>query len=153
MNLLKLSTKGKYGLEAMVDLAVHTSEGPVSLKSISARQNLPENYLEQIFLVLRRNKLVDSIRGAQGGYMLARPAEEISVLDVLNALEGPLAPVSCIVDGNMGACDRYPRCASRTLWEMIKAQLDSTASSISLGELVDKYRIAHQDSYQIEYFI
>lgn len=150
---MKLSTKGKYGLEAMVDLAVHTSEGPVSLKSISARQSLPENYLEQIFLILRRNKLVDSIRGAQGGYLLAKPAGEISVLDVLNALEGPLAPVSCIVDGNGGTCARYPRCASRTLWERIKASLDATASSITLGELVDQYRIAHQDSYQIEYFI
>ncbi len=150
---MKLSTKGKYGLEAMVDLAVHTSEGPVSLKSISTRQNLPENYLEQIFLILRRNKLVDSIRGAQGGYLLARPAEEISVLEVLNALEGPLAPVSCIVDGNGGTCARYPRCASRTLWEEIKASLDLTAASISVGELVDKYRTAHQSEDQIEYFI
>jgi Rrf2 family transcriptional regulator, cysteine metabolism repressor len=150
---MKLSTKGKYGLEAMVDLAVHTSEGPISLKSISARQNLPENYLEQIFLVLRRSELVSSIRGAQGGYLLAKPAEKISVLEVLNALEGPLAPVSCIIEGNSGTCARYARCASRTLWEKVKALLDTTASSITLGELVDKYRAANQADNQIEYYI
>lgn len=150
---MKLSTKGKYGMEAMVDLAVHASEGPISLKSISARQNLPENYLEQIFLVLRRNKLVDSIRGAQGGYMLSRPAGEITVLDVLNALEGPLSPVTCIVDGKGGTCTRFTTCASRVLCEKVKASLYSTASSITLGELVDKYSLVNKTEYQIEYFI
>lgn len=135
-----------------MDLAVHGSEGPVSLKSISARQNLPENYLEQIFLTLRRNKLVDSIRGAQGGYLLVRPAEEISVLEVLNALEGPLAPVSCILEGNSGSCDRFATCASRILWDRVKTKLDSTASGITLGELVDKYRASSQAD-NIEYYI
>lgn len=150
---MKLSTKGKYGLEALVDLAVHASEGPVCLKSISYRQNLPENYLEQIFLTLRRNKLVESIRGAQGGYLLARPAEEITVLDVLTALEGPLSPVSCIVEGRHEECGRYVGCASRTLWEKVRESLDSTASSITLGELVDKCVLAKKTEYEIEYYI
>lgn len=150
---MKLSTKGKYGLEALVDLAVHASEGPVSLKSISARQDLPENYLEQIFLTLRRNKLVESIRGAQGGYLLARPALEISVLDVLTALEGPLAPVSCIVDGNGASCERYEFCASRLLWEKVREKLDTTAASITLEELVERYRSLNQSDNEIEYYI
>lgn len=150
---MKLSTKGKYGLEALVDLAIHASEGPVSLKSISSRQNLPENYLEQIFLKLRRNKLIDSIRGAQGGYMLGRPAEDISVLDILCALEGPLAPVTCIIANEGEVCQRYAKCASRTLWEKVKSTLDSTAASITLGELVEKYRADKRADYAIEYYI
>ena len=149
---MKLSTKGKYGLEALLDLAVHAAEGPVSLNSISSRQNLPENYLEQIFLTLRRSKLVESTRGAQGGYMLARPAEDISVLDVLNALEGPLAPVTCIITEGE-SCERYAACASRTLWEKVKSTLDATVSSITLGELVEKYRAANRVENEIEYFI
>lgn len=150
---MKLSTKGKYGLEALLDLAVHASEGPVSLKSISSRQNLPENYLEQIFLTLRRSKLVDSTRGAQGGYMLAKSALDISVLDILNALEGPLAPVTCIIAGKGEGCKRYAACASRTLWEKVKSALDETASSITLGELVEKHRAVKQTENGMDYFI
>lgn len=149
---MKISTKGKYGLEALVDLTVHATEGPVNLKSISSRQNLSENYLEQIFLMLRRNKLVVSTRGAQGGYKLARSAEEISVLDVLNALEGPLAPVFCIFAGEGEGCERYDNCASRTLWEKVRAALDSTAASITLSELVEKYWADSRTEYGIEYF-
>lgn len=149
---MKLSTKGRYGLEALVDLAIHAEEGPVSLKSISSRQNLPENYLEQIFLALRRNKLVESTRGAQGGYRLSRQAEEITVLEVLNALEGPLAPVGCIVSKNGERCERYATCAPRTLWEKIKETLDNTAAAITLEELVDKYRTENLDD-AIEYYI
>jgi Rrf2 family protein len=149
---MKLSTKGKYGLEAMVDLAVHASEGPISLKSVSARQKLPENYLEQLFLTLRRDKLVESVRGAQGGYSLARPAEKITVLDVLNALEGPLAPVSCAVEKD-GGCERYRTCASRVLWEKIRDALDTTAASITLSELVEKYMEESLKEHEIEYYI
>lgn len=150
---MKISTKGKYGLEAMVDLAVHASEGPVSLRSISCRQNLPENYLEQIFLTLRRNKLVYSIRGAQGGYKLAKSTQDISVLDVLSALEGPLAPVTCIIAEEGEGCERYSNCVSRKLWERVKATLDSTVASITLEELVEKYKSANRADYGIEYFI
>ncbi len=150
---MKISTKGQYGLEAMLDLAVNASEGPVSLKSISLRQNLPENYLEQIFLKLRRSKLVESVRGAQGGYRLARPAEEINVLEVLNALEGPLTPVTCAAANNGKACERYATCVSRTLWEKITKILESTTAPITLGKLVEQYRKSGWDDGSIEYYI
>jgi Rrf2 family protein len=137
----------------MVDMAIHAAEGPVSLKSISSRQNLPENYLEQIFLALRRSKLVDSTRGVQGGYMLARPAEDITVLEVLNALEGPLAPVACILAEKGEDCERYPRCATRAVWQKVKDALDETAASITLGDLVVKYRTSCRYEDAIEYYI
>jgi Rrf2 family cysteine metabolism transcriptional repressor len=92
---MKISTKGRYGLEALVALALHQGEGPVSLKSISERCGLSEAYILQIFLVLRRAGIVTSTRGAQGGYMLSREPLQITAGEVLVALEGPLSPVSC----------------------------------------------------------
>jgi len=150
---MKISTKGRYGLEALVDLAIHASEGHTSLKSISDRQEISENYLEQLFVVLRRKGIVDSIRGAQGGYKLSKASEEITVGDVLHALEGPLAPVQCIIKGEKSACERYETCVTRTLWERVMSELDSVASSISLADLVDSYRTINAKGDNIEYFI
>ena len=87
---MKLSTKGRYGLRAMIDLALYSDEEAVSIQSISARQNISDNYLEQLVRKLKKEGLVVSVRGAQGGYRLAKPADEISVGDVLRALEGSL---------------------------------------------------------------
>ena len=92
---MKLSTKGRYGLRALVDLARYCGEEPVSISSISAREDISERYLEQLMSLLRKAGLVKSIRGAAGGYVLARPAGEISVGDVLRALEGNLEPAEC----------------------------------------------------------
>src|SRR5690242_1173163 len=109
---MKLSTKGRYGVKAMLDLALHNSEGQVSLKSIAERQGLSENYLEQLFSALRKAGLVKSMRGAQGGYVLAMAAEEISVGAILRALEGSLAPVDCVSDGESSQCSRSNGCVT-----------------------------------------
>ena len=92
---MKLSTKGRYGLRAMIDLARYSEVEPVSINSIAARQNISERYLEQLVALLRKAGLVKSIRGATGGYILAKDAAEISVGDILRALEGSLEPVKC----------------------------------------------------------
>ena len=92
---MKLSTKGRYGLRALIDLAVYSEDETVSIASIAARQNISESYLEQLIAKLRKAGLVTSIRGAGGGYKLAKPAEDISVGDILRALEGSLDPVEC----------------------------------------------------------
>ena len=87
---MKLSTKGRYGVKAMVELAIHYGEQPLSIKSISEKQKISEYYLEQLFSPLRKAKLIKSIRGAQGGYYLSRPPEEITVAQIMNVLEGPI---------------------------------------------------------------
>ena len=95
---MKLSTRGRYGIHAMYDLARYHQSEPQSIKAIAERQNIPEAYLEQLIAVLRRSGLVTSVRGAQGGYLLARPPGEITVGQVLRALEGDLALVDCLVE-------------------------------------------------------
>ncbi|MBU3091923.1 RrF2 family transcriptional regulator [Clostridium sp. CM028] len=133
---MKLSTKGRYGVKAMVDLSINYGEQPVSIKSISERQNISEYYLEQLFSSLRRAKLIKSIRGAQGGYILNRKPEEITIQDVLDVLEGPIEVSNCLEDG---ACNNIDCCATRLLWKKLKNSIDSVTSSITLKDIVDDY--------------
>jgi Rrf2 family protein len=137
---LKISTKGRYGLEALVDLALHADEGHVNIKSVADRCGLPETYILQIFLKLRRAGIVESVRGAHGGYKLAKDAAEVTVGMVLATLEGPLAPVNCIVKGAEQPCDRYESCTTRELWEDIMETLNKIAVAVSVGDLVTCYR-------------
>ena len=109
---MKLSTKGRYGLRALIDLAQYGEQEAVSIQSISARQQISDSYLEQLVRKLKKAGLVTSVRGAQGGYRLARPAEEISVGDVLRALEGSIEAVSC-QEGENPSCVGKDLCVAR----------------------------------------
>jgi Rrf2 family transcriptional regulator, iron-sulfur cluster assembly transcription factor len=135
---MKLSTKGKYGLRAFIDLAVWGEEEPVSLTSIAARQDISPNYLEQLMAKLKKAELVESVRGVNGGYRLARPADEISVGDVLRALEGELNPVECaaIDPGADAHCAGSGTCVSKIVWKRINDSINNTVDSIFIGELV-----------------
>ncbi|MBU3111375.1 RrF2 family transcriptional regulator [Clostridium lacusfryxellense] len=133
---MKLSTKGRYGVKAMVDLAINYGDQPVSIKSISERQNISEYYLEQLFSSLRRAKLIKSVRGSQGGYILNRKPEEITIYDVINVLEGPIEISNCLEDQ---ACNNIDCCATRLLWKKIKNSIDSVTTSINLKDIVDDY--------------
>jgi len=133
---MKLSTKGRYGVKAMVDLAINYGEQPISIKSISERQSISEYYLEQLFSSLRKAKLIKSVRGAQGGYILNRAPEEITIYDVINVLEGPIEISDCLEEGS---CNKIDCCATRLLWKKIKNSIDSVTSSITLKDIVDDY--------------
>ena len=133
---MKLSTKGRYGVKAMVDLAINYGEQPISIKSISERQIISEYYLEQLFSSLRKAKLIKSVRGAQGGYILNRAPEEITIYDVINVLEGPIEISDCLEEGS---CNKIDCCATRLLWKKIKNSIDSVTSSITLKDIVDDY--------------
>ena len=133
---MKLSTKGRYGVKAMVDLAINYGEEPVSIKSISERQSISEYYLEQLFSTLRKAELIKSIRGAQGGYILNRAPAEISIHEVIEVLEGPIEVSNCLEDE---ACNNIDCCATRLLWKKIKDSIDSVTSSITLKDIVDDY--------------
>lgn len=137
---MKISTKGRYGLEAIVDLAIHSEHGCVSLKSISERCGISEAYIMQIFLVLRRAGIVESVRGSQGGYVLARDPSRITAGKVLTALEGPLAPVSCLAEPGKNACRRFKNCSTRELWETMMETITQAAENVTVEELVECYR-------------
>ena len=145
---MKISTKGRYGLRLMLDLAVHCNGGLVPLRDISARQEISEKYLEQIMMLLNRAGLVRSVRGSQGGYTLARPAEQITVGDVLRTMEGSLAPVDCVVDGGAG-CDMAETCVTMEVWAKLKAAVDGVVNSITLADMVERYLEKNPPDYCI----
>ncbi|WP_035290828.1 Rrf2 family transcriptional regulator [Clostridium sp. KNHs214] len=134
---MKLSTKGRYGVKAMVDLAIHYGKNPVSIKSISERQDISEYYLEQLFSPLRKAKLIKSIRGAQGGYVLNREPKDITIFDIMEVLEG-LIEISGCLEGNK--CNNIECCATRLLWKKIKESIDSVTTSVTLQDIVDDYK-------------
>ncbi|AQR93897.1 MULTISPECIES: RrF2 family transcriptional regulator [Clostridium] len=133
---MKLSTKGRYGVRAMVELAANYGGAPVSIKAISKKENLSEYYLEQLFSPLRRANVIRSIRGAQGGYVLCKPPREITVGDIMTILEGPVEIADCI-DGV--ECDSSDCCATKAVWEKIKNSIDSVMNSITLQDILDDH--------------
>jgi len=144
--ILRLSTKGRYGLKAMFDLAINSGNGPVALNSIGERQNISVNYLEQLFKVLRDSGFVKSIRGAQGGYMLAKDPKDITVGDIIRTLEGPIAPSDCVLDNDSYECIKADYCITRTIWERIKKSIDTVIDSITLQDMIDDYNKLHNEN-------
>lgn len=137
---MKLSTKGRYGLRAMVDLAVHSEEEPVSISSIAARQNISESYLEQLLAKLKKAGLVTSVRGAGGGYIPSKSAEEISAGDVLRALEGSLDPVDCPGLTEEKGCGGADVCVTKYVWKRINDSINRTVDEIKISDLVRESR-------------
>ena len=133
---MKISTKGRYALRLMIDLAMNSVGEPVSLKDVAKRQGISEKYLEQIISVLNRAGYVKSIRGAQGGYLLRRAPEEYPVGMILRLTEGSLAPVTCVEDGDF-PCERQENCVTVILWKKINDAINSVVDSITLQDLVD----------------
>lgn len=141
---MKISTKGRYGLRAMVDLAVNSSgEEPVPLKSIADRQSLSERYLEQIFSALKKNGLVNSIKGPQGGYIISKNIHEILVGDILRALEGNLH----IVNSEDVINDKIEECIKNNIWNKLNESIDKVVDSITLEDLVFEYNKSVSGGY------
>jgi Rrf2 family transcriptional regulator, cysteine metabolism repressor len=140
---LQISTRGRYGLRAMVDMALHTSEGPLPLRIIAERQAISESYLEQVFTGLRKAGLVRASRGAQGGYELSRSVKEITVGEILRALEGPIIPVHCVGDIDSGShCEREKYCITRSFWEDLRDKINDYLDSVTLQDLAERARAA-----------
>jgi len=134
---MKVSTKGRYGLLAMIDIAAHQSQGSVSLRSVAERNNLSENYLEQLLSILRKGGLVTSTRGAQGGYMLARSPDSITMGDILRELEGSLSPVDCL--STPEASPQCSSCVTRPVWEKLYSSLNNVLDNTKLSDLANEY--------------
>ena len=146
---MRLTTKGRYAVTAMLDLALHYEEGPITLADISQRQGISLSYLEQLFAKLRRKGLVDSTRGPGGGYRLSRIPAEIPVADVIIAVDEKLETTRC---GGLGNCQEDERCLTHDLWTELSDQIYNFLSGISLGNLVSRQTIqdvaARQDGNQ-----
>jgi len=132
---VKLSTKGRYAVMAMVDLARHAQTKPVSLSDIATRQEISLSYLEQLFARLRRAELVKSVRGPGGGYRLARPADEVSIAEVVTAVDEPLRATRCNGTGP-GCMHGGARCLTHDLWEETGRQIESYLASVSLADVL-----------------
>jgi len=146
---MKISTKGRYGARAALELAVRFGDGPVMVREIAEKQGISERYLEQILNTLRTSDLVKSTRGARGGYELSRSPSKIKLGDIVRALEGPFDIVSCTKDRD---CGREKACATYTVWEEVRAAIEGVLDSISLADLVERHRKL-QNMGVIEYFI
>ncbi|NDL66187.1 RrF2 family transcriptional regulator [Anaerotalea alkaliphila] len=147
---MKLSTKGRYGLKMMIDLAIHSEKEMVSIKSISERQGISENYLEQIIALLKKAKLVESARGSKGGYSLVKPPEEVSVGEILRALEGNLSPVDCTSLNDGHKCEEADLCVTKNVWRKISDSINEVVDNIPLSELMDE-QIKAEDTYKGEF--
>ena len=135
---MKLSTKGRYGLRALIDLAVYSEESAVSISSIAAREKISESYLEQLVAKLKKAGLVTSIRGAGGGYKLARPAQDISVGDILRALEGNLEAVECAGLSADRECEDADFCVTKYVWQRINESITQAVDDIKLSQLAEE---------------
>ena len=135
VQLMKISTKGRYAIRLMLDLAEHSNNGNVSLKDISDRQNISLKYLEQIVNMLSRAGLVRSQRGSNGGYRLERPADKISTGDILRITEGNIAPVACLEDEE-NTCPRAAQCLTLPLWQGLYRVMNEYLDSVKISDLM-----------------
>jgi Rrf2 family iron-sulfur cluster assembly transcriptional regulator len=132
---MRLTTKGRYAVTAMLDLAVHNAEGPIALADISERQGISLSYLEQLFAKLRKTGLVASTRGPGGGYCLGKPAVEIAIADVIAAVDESVDATRC---GGQKNCQHDLPCLTHDLWEDLNRQIRSFLSGVSLGDLINR---------------
>ncbi|MDT7944122.1 MAG: Rrf2 family transcriptional regulator [Dehalococcoidia bacterium] len=147
---MRISSKGDYGIRALIELAHRYGEGRLTQSAeIAARQNIPESYLEQLLAMLRRAGLVRSVRGPQGGHALARHPNEIRVSDVIRALEGELIPVECLEEAS--ECSRAGGCAQREMWEEVQRAIMQVLDRVTIAELAakDRQRAVRADRYVI----
>lgn len=143
---MKISTKGRYALRLMLDLALNNSGDYISIKSIAERQDISTKYLEQIISMLSHAGYVNSVRGSNGGYRLAKAPKEYTVGMILRLTEGDLSPVPCASNGT--CCDRYENCVTVSVWEELNQKINEVVDSITLQDLVDKQR-ANTSNYVI----
>lgn len=145
---MKISTKGRYALRMMVDLAEHQNDGYVALKDIAKRQNISKKYLEQIVPLFNKSDVLKTNRGYQGGYMLAKAPDKYTVGDILRLAEGSLAPVAC-VEQNAAECPRSAECPTLPIWQGLNKVINDYLDNITLQDVIDMQRERQIDNYMI----
>ncbi len=132
---MKLSTRGRYGARALMELARHYGQGPLSLREVASRQKIPLKYLEQIAMALKDAALIQSVRGPAGGYELRRAPSDIHLLEIVEALEGPLSFVRCVQDPVF--CEETAKCAFNEIWKKVTAETSRILMSFSLKDMLE----------------
>lgn len=145
---MKISTKGRYALRMMLDLAEHQGDGYIALKDIAKRQNVSKKYLEQIVPILNKADILNTNRGYQGGYRLARTPDQYTVGDILRITEGSISPVACL-DKNLVECERAAECATLPVWQGLYKVITDYLDGITLQDILDK----QHDRYCSDYVI
>ncbi len=135
---MRVSTKVRYSVRLMLELALRYEEGAMSLRDVADRQGVSEKYLEHLVAALKAAGLVRGLRGRHGGYMLARPPAEICLSEIHGALEGPLGPVECVDDP--GVCSREEQCVARDVWKEVRDAVKGVLESTTLQDLADRHR-------------
>ena len=146
---MKLSTKGRYGMRAILDLAMNYGQGPISLKYIAQRQEISQKYLERLITFLKLAGLVKSIRGTHGGYILAKHPSKIKLSEVIQVLEGSIALVECVE--NPKSCPRVNHCATREIWKKMKEAMNNVLESTTLQDLVEQQNEKMQSEREMYY--
>jgi len=146
---MKLSTKGRYAMRAMLNLALHYGEGPILLKEVAKRERISERYLEQIILPLKAAGLVNSTRGARGGFILAKPPSQIRLIEVMQVSEGLIALVECVSDPEV--CSHASVCVTRDIWSEMKKAMNGILESTTLQDLVERQREKEQPKARMYY--
>jgi len=144
---MKLSTRTRYGVRAVIELAAHEGRKPVQLKVIAERQDISVKYLEQLMTALRQGGIVRSIRGARGGYILAKPPNQITLSEVFHCLEGPVITAECVEDEDY--CQRAADCAARLLWIQVEEAIKNVLDSVTVQDLIDRVKDKRTVNYQI----
>jgi Rrf2 family protein len=144
---MKLSTRTRYGVRAVLELAANQGERPMQIKTIAHRQGISLKYLEQLMAILKSAGFVRSVRGAKGGYILAKEANQIKLSDIFNALEGPVTTVECVENENY--CARAADCAARQVWAEVQQAIEKILQSMTLQDLVDRTKNKRTLTYQI----
>ncbi len=137
---MKLSTKGKYGVRAVFEIARHYGKGPISIKEIAERQGISFSYLEQILHKLGKAGLIESVRGPAGGYLLARKPLELTIGDIVRVLEGPIALSHCLEPGEEADCCQTDDCVARMVWAKVGAKIEEALDSISFHDLLQQHQ-------------
>ncbi len=143
--MLRISTRGRYALRAMVDLATHNVDGPVSRQDIADRQEISAGYVAQLFRELSAAGLVESVMGPGGGYLLTRDAAQISAYDIVRVVEGPITLVHCLTPDDGNACDRIGSCLTYPLWDHLSTLVQDELEKITLKDLSTKNHLLQEE--------
>lgn len=148
---MKISTKGDYATRALQDLAFHYDEGPVPIESIAQRQALPVRYLEQLLLTLKRAGFLASKRGVKGGYYLAKPPREITLGQVIRAVDGPIVPIFCVAESPREHCSQETSCVLRDVWAEVRDAVSAIVDHTTLADICERIRAKNKErvTYQI----
>ena len=145
---MKISTKGRYALRMLIDLALHQQDGFIALKDIASRQNISKKYLEQIVPILNKSNILQANRGFQGGYRLVNPPSAYTVVSILRLTEGSLTPIACL-DWSPEGCERRNECITLPMWQGLSKVIADYLDNITLQDIIDDYQARSVNNYSI----